>query len=123
MKFFVVAIVVALAAFAVAETYTDRYDNINIDEIIENRKLLVPYIKCVLEQGRCTPEGRELKAHIKDALQTSCTKCTQKQRKASRKVVKHIRANELDYWKQLLAKYDPDSIYEKNYESFLAADD
>nr|XP_049701316.1 uncharacterized protein LOC110376358 [Helicoverpa armigera] len=123
MKFLVVAIVVTLAAFAVAETYTDRYDNINIDEIIENRKLLVPYIKCVLEQGRCTPEGRELKAHIKDALQTSCTKCTQKQRKASRKVVKHIRANELDYWKQLLAKYDPDSIYVKNYESFLAADD
>uniref|UniRef100_A0A2A4JQV2 Chemosensory protein n=1 Tax=Heliothis virescens TaxID=7102 RepID=A0A2A4JQV2_HELVI len=123
MKFLVVAILVTLAAFVVAETYTDRYDNIDIDEIIANRKLLVPYIKCILDQGRCTPEGKELKAHIKDALQTSCTKCTDKQKKASRKVVKHIRAKEQDYWKQLLAKYDPDSQYVQNYESFLAADD
>ena len=61
MNFLVLSMVIALAGFVAAETYTDRYDHINIDEIIENRKLLVPYIKCTLDQGRCTPEGRELK--------------------------------------------------------------
>lgn len=123
MNFLVLSIVVTMAAFVAAETYTDRYDHINIDEIIENRKLLVPYIKCTLDQGRCTPEGRELKAHIKDAMQTSCSKCTEKQKKGARKVVRHIRAKEQDYWKQILAKYDPEDQYKENYESFLAAED
>lgn len=53
--------VMALAGFASAEMYTDQYDNINVDEILENKKLLVAYIKCVLDQGRCVPEGKELK--------------------------------------------------------------
>ncbi|CAH1640301.1 unnamed protein product [Spodoptera littoralis] len=123
MNFLVLSIVVTMAAFVAAETYTDRYDHINIDEIIENRKLLVPYIKCTLDQGRCTPEGRELKAHIKDAMQTSCSKCTDKQKKGARKVVRHIRAKEQEYWKQILAKYDPEDQYKENYETFLAAED
>ncbi|KAF9818716.1 hypothetical protein SFRURICE_011762 [Spodoptera frugiperda] len=98
MNFLVLSIVVTMAAFVAAETYTDRYDHINIDEIIENRKLL-------------------------DAMQTSCSKCTDKQKKGARKVVRHIRAKEQDYWKQILAKYDPEDQYRENYESFLAAED
>lgn len=41
--------------------YTDRYDNIDLDEVVSNRRLLVPYLKCVLDQGKCSPEGKELK--------------------------------------------------------------
>ncbi|CAH0590232.1 unnamed protein product [Chrysodeixis includens] len=123
MNFLVLSCVIALAGLAAAETYTDRYDHINIDEIIENRKLLVPYIKCTLEQGRCTPEGRELKAHIKDAMQTSCSKCTEKQKKGARKVVKHIKEKELDYWKQIVAKYDPEDQFRENYEAFLKSEE
>lgn len=61
-------------------------------------------------------------AHIKDALQTKCTKCTEKQKKGARKVVRHIREKEQDYWKQLLQKYDPEEQYKKSYEEFLAAE-
>lgn len=43
------------------EKYTDRFDSIDIDEILANRRLLVPYLKCALDKGRCTPEGKELK--------------------------------------------------------------
>lgn len=52
-----------LALFVVtyADQYTDRYDNINIDEILSNKRLLTSYIKCILDKGRCTPEGKELK--------------------------------------------------------------
>lgn len=65
MKTFVALCVVACAGLTFArpdgEHYTDKYDSINIDEIIGNRRLLVPYVKCVLDQGRCAPEGKELK--------------------------------------------------------------
>jgi hypothetical protein len=43
------------------EKYTTRYDNINVDEILESDRLRDNYINCVLEKGKCTPEGTELR--------------------------------------------------------------
>lgn len=37
-------------------------DNINIDDILNNDRLLKNYVNCVLEKGRCTPEGDKLKS-------------------------------------------------------------
>lgn len=66
MKLFVVICFLATVALAVGAPnksgrYTDRYDNMNLDEILDNRRLLIPYIKCALDQARCSPEGKELK--------------------------------------------------------------
>ncbi|XP_072942443.1 ejaculatory bulb-specific protein 3-like [Epargyreus clarus] len=123
MRKFVICLVLTVVTLCTAEQYTDRYDNINIDEILENRRLLTPYVKCILDQGRCTPEGKELKLHIMDAMQTACKKCTETQRKSARKVVKHIRENEVAYWEEIKQKYDPKDEYKEIYEGFLAADD
>jgi hypothetical protein len=69
MKQFVAILSVLLAALVLAEAariprddkYTTKYDNINLDEILESDRLLDNYIKCLLEKGKCTPEGIELK--------------------------------------------------------------
>lgn len=45
-------------------TYTDKYDNIDLDEILSNKRLLLPYIKCMLEEGKCSAEGKELKCKL-----------------------------------------------------------
>ncbi|XP_053615073.1 ejaculatory bulb-specific protein 3 [Plodia interpunctella] len=124
MKIAIYTISLALLGLcACDDTYTDRYDDIDVDEIVANRRLLTPYLKCILDEGRCTPEGKELKVHIKDAMQTACSKCTPVQKSKARKVVKHIQTNEEDYWKKLIAKYDPDNQYRSIYEAFLASDD
>nr|QCX43081.1 chemosensory protein csp1 [Helopeltis theivora] len=103
--------------------YTDRFDNLNVDEIIANRRLLVPYLKCVLDKGRCTAEGKELKLHVQDAMQTACKKCTDKQKSGARKVVNHIRDNEPIYWEELTNKFDPKGEFKPIYEPFLAGKD
>nr|QEI46805.1 chemosensory protein 7 [Galleria mellonella] len=116
-------IVLCLIAFVVAVVgrpggqYTDRYDNINLDEILGNRRLLVPYIHCVLDEGRCTPDGRELKSHIKEALENDCAKCTENQRNGSRRVISYLINHEQEYWNKLAAKYDPTGKYSKKYEN------
>lgn len=51
----------ALVAIAFAQKYTDKYDKIDVDELISNRRLLNPYIKCILDEGKCSADGRELK--------------------------------------------------------------
>jgi hypothetical protein len=69
MKQFVAVLSLLLVALVLAEAarirrdekYTTKYDNINLDEILQSDRLLDNYIKCLLEKGKCTPEGTELK--------------------------------------------------------------
>ncbi|XP_039759099.1 allergen Tha p 1-like [Pararge aegeria] len=111
----------ALVAVCLArpDKYTDKYDNIDLDEIMDNRRLLLPYIKCLLDQGKCSPEAKELKLHIKDALETNCEHCTKAQKAGTKKVIAHLINKENDYWVQLCAKYDPESKYVAMYEKEL----
>nr|ALS03846.1 chemosensory protein 21 [Ectropis obliqua] len=115
----VFAIVALAAARPDAGKYTDRYDNVNLDEVIGNKRLLVPYINCVLEKGRCSPDGKELKSHIKEALETYCAKCTDVQRSGTRRVIGHLINHEPGYWAQLTNKYDPARKYVVRYENEL----
>ena len=56
--FFLVVVSVALAE----EKYVNKYDNVDVDRILQNARVLTNYIKCMLEEGSCTAEGRELKS-------------------------------------------------------------
>lgn len=44
--------------------YTNRYDNIDVDQILRNDRLLKRYVDCLLEKNnvRCPPEAAELKS-------------------------------------------------------------
>lgn len=42
--------------------YTSKYDNVDLDQILKNDRLLNNYVKCLLEKGKCTPDGAELKS-------------------------------------------------------------
>ncbi|XP_034245592.1 ejaculatory bulb-specific protein 3-like [Thrips palmi] len=115
--------VMVLAGLAAAaprpeEKFTTKYDNINIDEILSNKRLLNNYMNCILDKpkARCTADALELKKSIPDALTNDCDKCSDKQKELSEKVVKHISEKEKEIWEELKAKYDPTGVYEKKYE-------
>nr|AFF18087.1 mutant chemosensory protein 4 variant [Bombyx mori]AFF18088.1 mutant chemosensory protein 4 variant [Bombyx mori]AFF18089.1 mutant chemosensory protein 4 variant [Bombyx mori]AFF18090.1 mutant chemosensory protein 4 variant [Bombyx mori]AFF18091.1 mutant chemosensory protein 4 variant [Bombyx mori] len=52
-------------------TYTTQYDEVDIKEIMDNERLLVAYIGCLLDKNPCTPEGKELKRNIPDAYKAT----------------------------------------------------
>lgn len=59
----IVIVICAVVAVTWAQNrYTTKYDNVNVDTILENDRVLNNYIKCLMEEGPCTPEGRELKS-------------------------------------------------------------
>lgn len=60
--FIAFVVVITVAASNAAEQYTNRFDNINVDQILSNDRILNNYVKCLLEKGPCTQEGRELKS-------------------------------------------------------------
>lgn len=67
-----------------------------------------------MPKGICLFSG-----HITDALQTDCTKCSDKQKKGAEKVIKFLYKEKPEEWKLLQQKYDPENKYVQKYESSL----
>ncbi|XP_044264422.1 ejaculatory bulb-specific protein 3-like [Tribolium madens] len=95
--------------------YTTKYDNIDLENVVKNERLLKNYVYCLLEKGRCSPDGLELKKNMPDAIETDCSKCSEKQKEGSDFIMRYLIDNKPDYWKALEAKYDPDGTYKKRY--------
>lgn len=63
MKTCLLVLVVFVVALALAEEkYTNRFDGIDIDKILNSDRLLNNYHKCLMDRGPCTPAGTELKS-------------------------------------------------------------
>jgi hypothetical protein len=58
-------------------------------------------------------------AHVKDALQTECSKCSDKQKEAAQKVIRFLYTKKPEQWKLLQEKYDPDDTYVAKYKDYL----
>ncbi|XP_065083470.1 ejaculatory bulb-specific protein 3-like [Ochlerotatus camptorhynchus] len=115
MKSFIVIALALVVAVAAQNKYTSKYDGIDIDEILKSDRLFSSYYKCLLDQGRCTPDANELKRILPEALQTNCAKCSAKQREGSTRVINYLIENRSEQWKSLQAKYDPENIYSNMY--------
>lgn len=50
--------------YATENKYTTKYDNVDIDEILKNDRLLKRYVDCLLDEAPCTPDGAELKSKL-----------------------------------------------------------
>nr|AHE13802.1 chemosensory protein 6 [Lissorhoptrus oryzophilus] len=118
MKYLVLVLIATAVVVANArpDQYTSKYDNVDIDEILKSDRLLRNYVNCLLGTGKCTPDGAELKKNLPDALETGCTKCTEKQREGSKKVIHYLIEKKRPWWDELAVKYDPTGKYTKKYE-------
>nr|NP_001299445.1 ejaculatory bulb-specific protein 3-like precursor [Papilio xuthus]BAF91719.1 chemosensory protein [Papilio xuthus] len=105
-----------VVAVVAKPTYTDKYDNIDLEEFKENKRLLLAYVDCILDKGKCTAEGKALKDNLLDATETGCEKCTEKQKEGSYEMIEHLIKNEPEIWNELCAKYDPTGKWRKEYE-------
>nr|ADX96028.1 chemosensory protein CSP1 [Holotrichia oblita] len=100
------------------ERYTTKYDNIDIDAVISTERLLQNYIKCLLDLVVCTEEGSELKKNMPDAIQNDCSKCSDKQKEGSDKLILYLINNKPEYWQLLEEKYDPTGENTKKFIEF-----
>ncbi|XP_035778664.1 ejaculatory bulb-specific protein 3-like [Anopheles albimanus] len=117
MKLFVAIVfaVLAVASVAAQDQYTTKYDGIDLDEILKSDRLFNNYFKCLMDEGRCTPDGNELKRILPEALQTNCAKCSEKQRAGAIRVINYMIDNRKEQWDALQKKYDPENLYVEKY--------
>ncbi|GLV40774.1 Pherokine 3 [Carabus blaptoides fortunei] len=119
MQFIIVFALCCVAFVYGAPDITNRFDHIDIDEVLRNDRLIGNYIKCVLDTGRCTAEGQELKKVLPDAIKTGCAECNAKQEDGARKVLRHLSTKRKNDWNALLAKFDPNGQYYEKYQHYL----
>nr|QNL14938.1 chemosensory protein 1 [Aulacocentrum confusum] len=96
-------------------TYMTRWDKVNLDEILESKRLLQHYFNCLMNKGPCPPDGQELKRALPEALKTACAKCSNSQREGAIKVIKYLREYEPKKFGILANKYDPQGVYRHRY--------
>nr|AII01024.1 chemosensory protein [Dendrolimus houi] len=118
-----IIILSCLLAVVACEQYTDKYDNTNLEEIMENDNLRQAYLKCLLEEGPCTAEGKKLKELLTEALETECSKCTDKQKQGAKYCIKFLIKNSPKEWEKLSKKYDPNGKYQAKYEKLAKEED
>ncbi|XP_070490809.1 ejaculatory bulb-specific protein 3 [Chironomus tepperi] len=99
-----------------AQKYTTKYDNINLDDILKSERLLNNYFNCLMDKGKCTPDGNELKRTLPDALKTDCSKCSEKQKAGTERVLRFLIEKKPNQYAELQKKYDPEGIYYSKYE-------
>ncbi|XP_049823822.1 uncharacterized protein LOC109595898 [Aethina tumida] len=114
------ALLVGLVCGRPEEKYTTKYDNVDLDQILKSDRLMKNYINCIMDRGRCTSDGAELKRVLPDSLRTDCSKCSEKQKEGSKKVLRHLIKNKRKWFDELSAKYDPEGIYITKYREEFA---
>ncbi|XP_047356839.1 ejaculatory bulb-specific protein 3-like [Vespa velutina] len=111
-------IMLALVTVVVGvEKYSTKYDDVDVDKILRNDRVLTNYIRCMLDEGSCTAEGRELKKILPDALATDCIKCNERQKVTAEKVINHLKTKRSKDWDRLITKYDPQGEYKQRFEN------
>lgn len=101
--------------------YTDKYDKLDIKSVLKSDRLLTGYIKCMMEEGSCTPEGKEIRTNLPDALLNGCERCTKTQKDRITMVLDTVIEKRPKDFKRLQEKYDKDNVYINKYRQ-LATD-
>ncbi|XP_063226941.1 ejaculatory bulb-specific protein 3-like [Bacillus rossius redtenbacheri] len=94
-----------------------------VEDILANPRALRAYLACVMGEGPCTAEGRQLRSRIPDGLRTAFGGCSPGQRRLVRAVVRYLQQRHPEDWRRLRARFDPEDEFGAGFQAFLDADD
>ncbi|KAL0101466.1 hypothetical protein PUN28_018948 [Cardiocondyla obscurior] len=116
LSFVLTIIAVTLACVLAEETYSTRYDNVDIDGVLSNEKLRMQYYNCFMDTAPCkTADAKFFKGVIGEALQTQCKKCSEKQKALLDRMADWYTKNKPEQWDAFVRKTVEDALKKKGY--------
>lgn len=103
--------------------YDSRYDYLEVDAILDSKRLVRNYVDCLINLKPCSPEGKALKRILPEALRTKCMRCTDRQKRTAVKVIRRLKYDYPDEWAKLASRWDPTGDFTRFFEEFLAKED
>ncbi|KAF7284412.1 hypothetical protein GWI33_022198 [Rhynchophorus ferrugineus] len=105
-----------VAAKPAVQYYSTKYDHVDVEAILNNRRLVNYYSACLLSKGPCPTEGVELKRILPESLQSNCGRCTEKQKAVAFRAIKRLKKEYPKIWNELSHQWDPDDVFVKKFE-------
>jgi hypothetical protein len=62
MRYFLAIFALITFVAAAEETYYTKYDNLDLETALESDRLFRNYYNCFMEEGRCPPDGKDMKS-------------------------------------------------------------
>ncbi|XP_050542613.1 allergen Tha p 1-like isoform X2 [Daktulosphaira vitifoliae] len=87
--------------------------------LVENPHIRERYLNCFLENGPCSPDARNVKEMIPEALENECKLCNDIQKKIIEKMMCFLNNHQPEILQKVTAKFDPQGEYMKQYINAL----
>ncbi|VVC33988.1 Insect odorant-binding protein A10/Ejaculatory bulb-specific protein 3 [Cinara cedri] len=88
-------------------TYMKRFEKLNVEQVLNNERVLASHLKCFLNEGPCVQQSRDLKRVIPVIANNGCEGCTEKQVTSIKKSLNFLRSKKPQEWNRLVKIYDP----------------
>ncbi|CAF4807840.1 unnamed protein product [Pieris macdunnoughi] len=95
--------------------YDSRYDYYDTDYLVENPRLLKKYINCFLNEGPCTPIGKDFKLALPEIVRTACSRCSPSQKRLAQKTFEAFNLYLHDDYNTLKSRLDPENRFFGNF--------
>nr|APB88048.1 putative chemosensory protein 12 [Lygus hesperus]APB88075.1 putative chemosensory protein 12 [Lygus lineolaris] len=121
---------VALLSVCQVMSWVTGYDqkgglqfNIDVDAILNNKRLLDAYSRCYLDQGPCPGPSREAKKYLGEIFRTNCAKCTKEQKTQTRIAFRKLKEKRPRDFAKVFAKYNPGNTHLASFTAWLKSND
>ncbi|XP_054277856.1 ejaculatory bulb-specific protein 3-like [Macrosteles quadrilineatus] len=96
-----------------------RLEKIDVDNMLNNNRIMTNYVKCFVGKGACSPEARDFRKLIPKLTATACGDCTPNQKKIIKKIFLFMYFERSSDWKVLQERYDPNRKFEAKVCEFM----
>ncbi|XP_018301390.1 ejaculatory bulb-specific protein 3-like [Mycetomoellerius zeteki] len=106
LNYIVTIIVITLICVLAQELYSDRYDKVNAEDILQNNRLRDQYYNCFMEKASCvTADAKFFKEIVMEAFRSKCNRCTERQKEIMNLIKDWYTKNRPEQWEAFVAKY------------------
>uniref|UniRef100_T1H9C9 Insect pheromone-binding family n=1 Tax=Rhodnius prolixus TaxID=13249 RepID=T1H9C9_RHOPR len=101
------------------KSWFQRLSVIQVEDVLNNKRILNKYLGCLLKRTVCAPEARDFRILLPSILRAPCTNCTERQRTSLKKVFGHVHELHPNEWQQIMSMYDPKSEHQEKIINFI----
>ncbi|CAG4947282.1 unnamed protein product [Colias eurytheme] len=110
----------SVAMLVSSETYSTENDDIDIEGLVNDVNNLRAFINCFNDKGECNVAAADFKKDLRDAFETSCSKCTEAQKHIFKRFLEEGKVKLPEEFAYFLQKYDSEGKYIQPLEQAIA---
>ncbi|XP_034934042.1 ejaculatory bulb-specific protein 3-like [Chelonus insularis] len=103
MALLIKVFLICISVYAVLSQNTGRHSLVQeVEALYKNNRLMERFLKCVVGEAPCDPQGKRLKALAPQILRDQCIQCTPQEKMNIKKILSYIQRYYPAYWAKII---------------------